>query len=425
METYASPGDYLAALEARAALPAGFRAGRTSCTFRPRERSVENPYTMNLSLLLLDDPSPSFAGIFTRNAFPGHPVTIGRKRLSMPFTRGVLVNNKISNVCTQNGDKDAEAVLARLAEVAGGDHDDYFPASTGVIGWRLPVEEMLGAVANVTASLKADSLVEFAKGIMTTDRFPKVRSTTVGEGRIVAAAKGAGMIEPNMATMLAFVLTDLDIKRDELQEALARVGERTFNRISIDSDQSTSDTLLAFSSRKRRGVSPRQFEEALAAVCAELVEDIVRNGEGTTHVIRVSVSGAPNEGLALGLAKAIVNSPLVKTAVFGNDPNVGRLVMAIGDFLGSQRSDVVLSKIRIRLGDSVIFSEGTFRLDSTTEERLSAYLKAGQFDPKKPYPEHDRTVDIVVDLAAGQARAQVIGSDLSYDYVRENADYRT
>ena len=425
METYASPGDYLAALEARAALPAGFRAGRTSCTFRPRERSVENPYTMNLSLLLLDDPSPSFAGIFTRNAFPGHPVTIGRKRLSMPFTRGVLVNNKISNVCTQNGDKDAEAVLARLAEVAGGDHDDYFPASTGVIGWRLPVEEMLGAVANVTASLKADSLVEFAKGIMTTDRFPKVRSTTVGEGRIVAAAKGAGMIEPNMATMLAFVLTDLDIKRDELQEALARVGERTFNRISIDSDQSTSDTLLAFSSRKRRGVSPRQFEEALAAVCAELVEDIVRNGEGTTHVIRVSVSGAPNEGLALGLAKAIVNSPLVKTAVFGNDPNVGRLVMAIGDFLGSQRSDVVLSKIRIRVGDSVIFSEGTFRLDSTTEERLCAYLKAGQFDPKKPYPEHDRTVDIIVDLAAGNARAQVIGSDLSYDYVRENADYRT
>ncbi len=425
METYTSPGEYRAALEARAALPAGFRAGRTSLTFRPRERSVENPYTMNLSLLLLDDPSPSFAGIFTRNAFPGHPVVIGRKRLSMPFTRGVLVNNKISNVCTSDGDRDAEQVLARLAEVAGGDYDDYFPASTGIIGWRLPVEEMLQAIPPLLASLKGDNLLEFASGIMTTDRFPKIRSAAVGEGRIVAAAKGAGMIEPNMATMLAFVLTDLEIKRDELQKALERVGSRTFNRISIDSDQSTSDTLLAMSSRKRRGVSPRQFEEALASVCAELVEDIVRNGEGTTHVIRVSVSGAPSEGMALGLAKAVLNSPLVKTAVFGNDPNVGRLVMAVGDHLGAQSFEVALSKVRIRLGDSVIFSEGVFRLDAATEERLAAYLKVGQFDPKKPYPEHDRTIDIIVDLAAGQARAQAIGSDLSYDYVRENADYRT
>lgn len=425
METYASPEDYLSALQGRAALPAGFRAGKASLSFLPKERSVENPYAMNLSLILLDDPTPSFAGVFTRNSFPGHPVVIGRRRLAMPFTRGVLVNNKIANVCAPDGDRDAEGVLAKLAEVAGGDAEDYFPASTGIIGWRLPVAEMAEAVPSVVDAVRPDGLLDFAKGIMTTDRFPKIRSAAVGEGRIVAVAKGAGMIEPNMATMLAFVLTDLDIKREGLQEAIAKAAERTFNRISIDGDQSTSDTLLAFSSRKRRGVSQRQFEEALLAVCGELVEDLVRNGEGTTHVLRVAVSGAPSDAVALGLGKSIVNSPLVKSAVFGNDPNVGRLIMAVGDYLGNSSVELNLSRTRLRLGDSIIFSEGSFRLDAATETRLSAYLKAAQIDPKRPYPEHDRTVDVVVDLGAGQGRAQVIGSDLSYEYVRENADYRT
>ncbi len=426
MESYTSPEDYGATLTARAALPEGFRAGTATLSFVAAERASRGAYAMNLSLLVLDEPTPSFAGVFTRNAFPGYPVIVGRKRLTMPFSRGVIVNNKVANVCAPDGEKDVERLLARLAEAAGGDADDYFSCSTGIIGWKLPVREMEESIPALVSSARSDSLLGVASAIMTTDRYPKVRSAALGEGRIVAVAKGAGMIEPNMATMLAFVATDLEIKRQELQETLSKVAGRTFNRISIDGDQSTSDTVLAFSSRKRRAVSPRQFEEGLATVCAALAEDLVRNGEGTSHVIRVAVGGAPSDAIAVDLGKAILNSPLVKTAVFGNDPNVGRIVSAIGDYLGNRGEAFNPAKVRVRLGDEVIFSEGRFHLDASTEERLARLLKEAQLNPKiKGYPEHDRTVDIVVDLGAGSGQGRVIGSDLSDDYVRENADYRT
>ncbi len=392
----------------------------------PKERPTEQPYSMNLSLLLLDAPTPSFAGVFTRNSFAGYPVLIGKQRLSMPQTRGVIVNNKVANVGSRGGDDDANRLLRRLAEVVDADPEDFFSSSTGIVGWKLPVDEMLEAIPGLVSRTTDHSALDFAKGIMTTDRYPKVRRATLGEGSIVAVAKGAGMIEPNMATMLCFVTTDLAIERRELQEVLKRVAERTFNRISVDGDQSTSDMILAFSSRSKPAVELERFERALYEVLAPLSEDVVRNGEGTSHVVRVQVAGARDETEAVEVGKAIVNSPLVKTAVFGNDPNVGRILAAIGDFLGNNYEELDLKKVSLKLGDTTVFSNGQFRLDFQTESKLSDYLKEAQFDPKsKGFPAHDRVVGIHAELGRGKAEAELTGSDLSYEYVRENADYRT
>jgi glutamate N-acetyltransferase / amino-acid N-acetyltransferase len=234
------------------------------------------------------------------------------------------------------------------------------------------------------------------------------------------------MIEPNMRTMLVFIATDIDIDRRELQGCLERVAERTFNRISVDGDQSTSDMAIAFSSRKKPAVTAQQFEASLMRVCAPLAEDIVRNGEGTGHVMKVRMNGAASDEEAARVAKAIVNSPLVKTAINGNDPNVGRIMAAIGDDLGNHGADLDVGKAVLKLGDEEIFSSGRFRLGNETESRLSAYLVRAQIDPRlKGYPPHERCVEISCDLGRGRGSAEVLGSDLSQEYVRENADYRT
>jgi len=381
---------------------------------------------MNLSLLLLDKDTPDFGAVFTRNRFPGAPVLIGRERLAQPTLRGVLVNNKISNVCTQNGYEDARGLLNRLGQLVGTTGESFFTASTGIIGWELPVREMQASLPDLVSRLDPSSILPMARAIMTTDAFPKVRRAAVGGGSIVGTAKGAGMIEPNMATLLCFLCTDLAVDRERLREDLAWCVERSLNRISIDGDQSTSDTAILLSSGVRGRVDRTEFREGLLTVLSGLAFDIVRNGEGTGHVLRVGVRHARDEAIALGVARAIANSPLVKTAIFGNDPNVGRIVSAIGDFLGNAGERLDGSRVTVRMGGEEIFSGGCFRLDAEKEGRLSAYLRMGALDTKRiPWPQHDRTVDIEVTLDGSSPRVEIIGSDLSYDYVKENADYRS
>ena len=426
VETYASEKEYLDDLASRSALPEGFRAAAVPIRFFPRERSVAEPLPMNLSLIALDEPTPAFAGVFTRNRFPGAPVLLGRERLSRPVTRGVLVNNKISNVCTPRGQQDAEDLLAGLGEATGAPGGQWFGASTGIIGWQLPVAEMRAALPALVSGLDGSSILPVARAIMTTDAFPKVRRAAAGKASVVGIAKGAGMIEPNMATLLCFLCTDAAVDRDVLRESLAWCVQRTLNRISVDSDQSTSDTVLAFSSGKRGRVDPQELRAALLSVLAALAGDIVRNAEGGSHVIQVTVSGARDEALAVGIGKAIVNSPLVKTAVHGNDPNVGRIVSAIGDFAGQAGMDFDARAVTVRMGGVEIFSGGCFRLDADKEKRLSAYLRGCGWTPGlKGYPAHDKSVAIEVDMGGSAAAVEVLGSDLSAEYVRENADYRS
>jgi len=427
MAHYTSLENYYDRLDEIGLLPEGFKVGTASLKFFPKERPVREPLPMNLTLVLADRPTRSFGARFTRNQFPGAPVLIGRRRLSEDAVSGILVNNKVSNVCAPEGEKTAEEVLSALGKLLGLPGTSFFPASTGIIGWGLPEREMMDALPATVSALHAGSCLDAARAIMTTDAFPKIRSRRVGEGRIVAFAKGAGMIEPNLATMLVFVLTDVALERETLRGTLARACETSFNCISVDSDQSTSDTVLLMSSERKPAVPEEDFERALSEVCLELARDIVRNGEGTAHVIKVRVSGAPSFELARGLGKAVVNSPLVKTAMYGCDPNVGRILCALGDYAGNHGVDPALMRTAsVAIGGEPIFLEGSFLLDREKEGRLFSYLEATAMDPKdKKFPPHDLTVDIDVELEGGGCEATVYGSDLSYEYVRENADYRS
>jgi glutamate N-acetyltransferase/amino-acid N-acetyltransferase len=252
----------------------------------------------------------------------------------------------------------------------------------------------------------------------------------------VGIAKGAGMIEPNLATMLVYLFTDCDVARDDLRAALRDAVEPTFNAMSIDSDTSTSDTVALVSSR-RVPCDLAEFREGLHAVCAALTEDVVRNGEGVHHVVRVEVRGAPDRALALGVGKAVVNSPLLQCAICGNDPNVGRLVMAIGKHVGAALPGADLSRCALSMAGREIFRDGAFKLDPATEEVLVAHLRGAElyasvapadgltFKPPLRYPPHERRVEIAVDLGIGAASAAVLGADRSHEYISENADYRT
>jgi len=426
MPAYHSAEQYLGAVARRAALPAGFCAATASLSFHPAEKP--GAYPMNLSLILLDEPTPSFAACFTRNRFAGAPVRIGRSRLGQARLRGVLINNKVANVGAASGVQDARAVLGELGGLLGSPERELLVASTGVIGWRLPVAEMRAALPGLTAGLQRRSLLPVARAIMTTDSWPKLRRARVGQGVILGVAKGAGMIEPNLSTMLVFLLTDLDVPRAVLREELARAAACSFNRISVDGDQSTSDMVVAFSSRRKPAAARAEFRRGLQEVCRGLAEDIVRNGEGVGHVLRVRVRGA-RQPLALGLAKAVVNSPLVKSAMFGNDPNVGRLLSSMGDYLGTAPggSTVDFRRLRVALGGTVLYEGGAFRLDAAKERLLARYLSTCASDPaRKGFPAHERCVEIEVDCGGrGKAAVEVFGADLSYEYVRENADYRS
>lgn len=434
--TFADLAAHRAWLATQARLPRGFRAGASAFEFTPFE--VEKPARMKLALLTLDRPTAAFAALFTRNAFPGAPVLVGRRRLAEPRLGAVLVNNKISNVCAPGGVEASERLCAEAGRALRLSPTEVLPSSTGVIGWRLPVEAMVKALPAAVASLQGESILPAADGIMTTDLYPKVRRFDLpGGASIVGIAKGAGMIEPNLATMLVYLLTDAAVERTELRAALAAAVDVSFNAISIDSDTSTSDTVVALASGAAGPVDPAGFQAGLTQVCRDLAEDVVRNGEGVRHVMRVTVRGAPDAAAARSLGKAVVNSPLLKTAVAGNDPNVGRLVMALGKEAGARGIPLDPARTRLTMGGELIVEGGLFRLDREKERRLTAHLVAAELYPQAPapdgitfrppvdFPRHERAVEIEVELGAGPGAAEVLGADLTHEYITENADYRS
>jgi glutamate N-acetyltransferase/amino-acid N-acetyltransferase len=427
--------EHRAWLAAQAALPVGFRVGTARFDFVPAE--APKPARMTLTLIALDAPTPDFALAFTKNAFPGAPVIVGRQRLRAPALGAILVNNKISNVCAPGGVETAERICAEVAQLLHLAPTQVLPSSTGVIGWALPEAAMRAALPEAVASLRSGSILPAAEGIVTTDLYPKVRRADLpGGGSLVGIAKGAGMIEPNLATMLVYLLTDLAVPRAELRAMLARAIDASFNAISVDSDTSTSDTVALVSSARVPCADLGAFERGLHAVCRDLAEDVVRNGEGVRHVVRVAVSNAASPAFARALGKAVVNAPLFKCAVAGNDPNVGRLVQAIGKYVGASGVPSDLSKLRARLGGVEIFAQGVFQLNPEKEAALVAHLrgaelyasappKEGVFAAPVDFPRHERCVDLEIDVGNGAASATILGADLTHEYVSENADYRS
>jgi len=281
------------------------------------------------------------------------------------------------------------------------------------------------ALPEIYSGLSTQNVLALAEGIMTTDSYPKIRSAKVGTGILSGVAKGAGMIEPNMATMLSFLMTDVQIERDKLRMLFSEAVDESYNTISVDHDQSTSDTALIFSSNLKPPVSDDVWRQALRDVCGQLARDVVRNGEGTAHVLEVEVSGALDKKTARAVGQAVVNSPLVKTAVFGNDPNIGRILAAVGSYLGNNAIPLDVSKLELDIGTLKVFHSGKFDLNGEKEDALFNYMKEAVMDEKKSFPPHEKAVHFHVRLGQGNSSAVVLGSDLSHEYISVNADYRS
>jgi glutamate N-acetyltransferase/amino-acid N-acetyltransferase len=350
------------------------------------------------------------AGVFTRSRFSGPSVTISREHLLDGWAQAIVIVAKNANVANgRGGEADAEAIVAAVASQLDCAADDVLLASTGVIGRRYPLERILAGVAAMPAPPNGTDVGAAARAIMTTDTVPKVADADVGGGpaRVVGFAKGVGMIEPDMATMIAVLLTDAAVDAGDLDQCFRRVVDRTFNCVSIDTDTSTSDTAVVLASGAAGSVDLEELEAALGTVAESLTRQIAGDGEGAETLIEVHVDGARDRDQAKRVAKAIVNSPLVKAAVHGADPNWGRVAMAIGKC--QDDTDIDQELVVIRFGEREMYPAPVSEADLAA---LSEYL-AGE------------EVLIHVSLGTGTADCTVWGCDLTAGYVRINADYTT
>jgi glutamate N-acetyltransferase/amino-acid N-acetyltransferase len=381
------------------ALPAGFVAHTGHAGLREDGDDV--------AVLLSTRPCVS-AGMFTRSRFEGPSVTLSRPRAASGRARAVVVVAKNANVANGlQGFRDAEELTATVAAGVGIPADEVLIASTGVIGRPFPMDRLRAHLAQLPgADFDADAW-RVAQAMMTTDTVPKTAVQQAGPARVVGVAKGVGMIEPDMATMLAFVLTDAAVDRTTLAGLWERAVSGTFNCLSIDTDTSTSDTAVVLANGAVGPVSEAALAIALREVCLDLTLQLARDGEGATKLLTVTARAAADEGQARRVAKAVVNSPLVKTAVHGADPNWGRVAMAIGKC--QDDLDIDPERVVIRFGDLETYPR---QPDEKGLIRLAEIMAA----------DH---LDIEVELGTGTAEATVYGCDLSAGYVRINADYTT
>ena len=362
-------------------------------------------------------PGTSIAGVFTQSATRSAAVLDCQKKLGLPAAEGaaILVNSGNANAFTGHRGMASVAALSKaLADQLELSEARVFTASTGVIGEPLPHEKISSRMPELISDLDAEGIAMAAQAIMTTDTYPKGASAQVetpsGPVNIVGIAKGSGMIAPDMATMLAYIFTDAQIEQAELQGLLSTLNEVTFNAITVDSDTSTSDTLiLAATGASGHRVSAQNaaFVEGLHQVMRDLAHQVVRDGEGARKFVEVRLTGAASDQDAKQHAKAIANSPLVKTALAGEDPNWGRIVMALGKSGAAAERDL----IKIWLGDILVAEQGWVAA-SYSEERGAAYMKNAE-------------LVIAVDLGMGSGVATVWTCDLTHDYISINADYRS
>jgi glutamate N-acetyltransferase/amino-acid N-acetyltransferase len=371
-------------------------------------------YTANLGVkdetrdfaAVVSEVPATVAAVFTRSRFAGPSVTLSRASLD-GTGRGVVVISKNANVATgPTGDANAAEVRALVAERTGLAPDDLLIASTGVIGRQYPMERIRPALAALEWPFPAADFDAVAEAIMTTDTHAKTVRIRCGEATIVGVAKGVGMIEPNMATLLTFFFTDAEVSAPDLDTVFRRVVDRTFNALSIDTDTSTSDTAAVFANGLAGPVDLAAFERCLHEAALTLVKQIARDGEGATTLIEVRVTGAGDAAQAKRVGKMIVNSPLVKTAVHGADPNWGRVAMAVGKC--EDDVDIDQERVRIAFGDVEVYPSAAADALHRAQDHLTG-----------------DDVVLGVDLGIGTGAFTVYGCDLTDGYIRINADYTT
>jgi len=394
-------------------IPQGFKVGSVHCGLKTVKGALD------LGIVAADGPATA-AGVFTQNKIVAAPVVLSQANLKKGRARAIVVNAGNANACTgKPGFSDAETMCQLTAEYLGCKPDDVLVASTGIIGEYLPMAKIQAGIADAAGQLRSTSaaLKDVAQAIMTTDTVPKLSSRSVKIRnktiRLVGVCKGAGMIAPNMATMLGFVMTDAVITPATLRAALASAVDETFNTITVDDHTSTNDCVLALASGAagnasitKGGPGFKRFADGLTDVCRDLSEQIVRDGEGATRIARVEVRGACSTADARLAARAIAASPLVKCALHGADPNWGRIVSAVG-YSGAR---IDAEKMSCRIGGQTVFRRG---MAAVADKKKLANCMA------------EKEVHVLVDLAMGRGRYSCLMCDFSKDYITINADYHT
>ncbi len=376
--------------------PRGFSCASRNCGIKATGRDLS---------LFVSAADAAAAAVFTRSHFPGAPIVLGRETIRGGVLRAVIVNSRVSNVGTgEPGLVNARRMAAAAAAEVGCPAGQVLVSSTGVIGLPLPIDRIEAGVRGMSADLQDDPRVG-AEGIMTTDTYAKAASLTVGAATLTAVAKGAGMIAPDMATMLVYIFTDARVAADRLDAMLRAAVDDTFNMMSVDTDTSTSDTCAILANGLAGDVDEAAFASALHALCERTTELLARDGEGATKLLRVRVRGAASDRDARAVARSLVDSPLIKTMAYGADPNVGRVLMAVGKCFDARiepaRTDAWINGTQVIAGGA----------RSEFDEAALRVSLAG--DP----------VEIEVNLGVGSADTRAWGCDLTEGYVRENAAY--
>lgn len=366
--------------------------------------------TKDFGVIYSDVPCEATA-LFTKNNYPGAPVIVGKEHVQSGVLQAIVINSKNSNVATgEKGIQNSRDICRTIGESLGIDEKLVLPSSTGVIGVPLKMEIILPVCKKAKSLLKPGNLEEVAEAIMTTDKRKKISfrkiKTKSGEGTIYGIAKGAGMIEPNMATMLCYILSDVSLpKGTDLYSILKSSVDQSFNCLTVDSDTSTSDTVALLCNGLSGESSIEDFSQALTEICIDLTKLIAIDGEGATKLIELTIKGAQNEIQARKIGKSILNSPLVKTAIYGGDPNWGRLVMAVGKVFDEP---IPFEGLQIYFGDLPVKEASP-----ETLKKLSEYLK------------NNTEISLNVMLNIGTASMKFWGCDFSEEYIKENAYYTT
>ena len=350
------------------------------------------------------------AAVFTQNNFPGAPIVVGREHIKKGILQAIVINSKNANVATgKKGVEDAYQMCEGIGKSLGIPPESVLPSSTGVIGYPLPMEKIYPACLDAKKYLKPSNLEEVAKAIMTTDTKEKIHfvKRTLGstEGVTYGIAKGAGMIEPNMATMLCYILSDFEPESGDVKGLLKQAVDSSFNCMTIDSDTSTSDTVVLMCSGKAGKLADSLFYQDLLEICVELTKKVARDGEGATKLIELKVTNGKTPEQVRKIGKSILNSPLVKTAIYGGDPNWGRLVMAIGKVFDEP---IPFEGLQIQFGNLQV-KEAT----PETRKKLSEYLKSNE------------TINMEVNLGVGKEEKVFWSCDFTEGYIKENAYYTT